>query len=201
MYFSFSAGAAINFTLEVGMPQMEKLAFPTSVIPTSGSVVTRQADVFTVPTTAAGANGAWYTQGVGTLLANGMVPYVDSSNSHRFATMDDGTINNYVLLTESATLDRAVTADAGSQTCLQSNLSTVANSLIKGAVSYGSSNIFAAYSGTSYSACGSTTIPTMTTLGVGSGNGGSAYYLDGWVDRVTYFPTQQLNASLPGYTQ
>ena len=64
--FGIPGTGPINFTLRVGMPQLELGAFSTSVIPTSGSAVTRQADSFTVPVTAAGANGAWYTQGVGT---------------------------------------------------------------------------------------------------------------------------------------
>ncbi|MDE1902202.1 MAG: hypothetical protein KGI37_11295, partial [Alphaproteobacteria bacterium] len=58
--FTLTSGQAVNFTLRVGMPQMELSNYATSVIATSGSVVTRPADVYN-------QEAATYFDGTGTL--------------------------------------------------------------------------------------------------------------------------------------
>ncbi|MDA9451094.1 hypothetical protein [Bradyrhizobium sp. CCBAU 21360] len=149
---------------------------------------------------AAGVNGAWYTAGQGTLLASGMIPYVDSTNAHRFAELEDGSNNNLVTVSASVGIDKIAILNGGSVAYSQNSLSTVANSLIKGGVAY-SSNVYSAFNGTAYTSSSGVNIPTMTELSVGSGNGGTDFFLDGWVNRVVYFQSVQPSASLPDYTR
>ncbi|MGY8666174.1 hypothetical protein Q3C01_28015 [Bradyrhizobium sp. UFLA05-109] len=191
---------AANSSVMVWGAQLEQGSFPTSYIPTAAAAVTRGADAMTIGTTAAGANGAWYTAGQGTLLASGIIPYVDSANAHRFADLSDGSIHNIVTLSATNGSDKAAIINADSVVYTQSSLSTVANSLIKGAIAY-SSNVYSAFSGTAYNTGAGISIPAMTVLSVGSGLGGGAYFLDGWVNRVTYFQSVQPNASMPDYTR
>lgn len=64
-YIQFLAAAAsIDITIRIGLPQSELGAFITSPIPTSGSVVTRAADVLKIPT------GSWYNAVHGTMFIN-----------------------------------------------------------------------------------------------------------------------------------
>ncbi|GLR89780.1 phage head spike fiber domain-containing protein [Bradyrhizobium iriomotense] len=196
---TFNNGGSSSTVLVWGV-QLEVGSFPTSYIPTVGSTVTRNPDAMTIGTTAAGASGVWYTAGQGTLLASGTIPYVDSTNAHRFAEIDDGSNNNIVTLTATNAVDKAAILNAGAVVYAQNPLSTVANSLIKGGIAY-SSNVYSAFSGTAYTSGSGISIPAMTQLCVGCGVGGGAYFLDGWVNRVVYFQSVQPNASLPDYTR
>ena len=141
-----------------------------------------------------------YTAGVGTLLASGIVPYVDSSGIHRFASLDDGSASNSVGLSASGGYDKAYIVQANSVVYSQSPTSTVANTLVIGGISYNSSNVYSAFNGTYYNSGSSITIPTMSELAVGNEGGGFNWFLDGWLTRATYFPTQEPNAALVLYT-
>ena len=207
--YGTSTGQVINFTLRIGMPQLELGAFPTSVIPTYGSAVTRAADVFTVPTTAAGASGAWYTQGVGTLGSIGIIPYEIGSGTSdvatRFVDIDDGTASNGVSLQLSAANSwegYAAIATSGSLTYSQLSSSAFSNNaFVKGALSYNGTNAYAAFNGTSMTSSGAASVSSsMTNLRLGSGPISGVYYLNGWLTRAWYMPTLQPNATLRDYT-
>jgi hypothetical protein len=186
--------------------QIEQGSFPTSYIPTGTNTVTRMSDNFTIPVTASGANGAWYTAGVGTLLANAMIPYEIGSGTSdaamRFAGMDDGTTSNGLGLEVNGANSegQAVEDVSGSLTYDQFSASGLSNNtLIKGAMSYNGTNVYSAFNGTSLTS-GSSTSPTYTELRIGGAVISGVYYSNGWVNRVTYFPTAQPNSSLPEYT-
>ena len=202
MYNTFGNGAVINFTLRIGMPQMELGAFPTSVIPTYGSTATRAADVFTVPTTAAGANGAWYTQGVGTLGVSAIMPYQNPNGEQGYCSLDDGTNSNAIHmfmglgaswyehfeLFNSGSLTYGYTATNG----------YTAGSLDMEALAFQINNVRGESDATSGFTSASATVPTVTELRIGANR--HAIQLDGWITRLWYMPTRQPDASLPGYT-
>ena len=73
-------GAAINFTLRIGLPQLEQGAFATSVIPTSGTAATRSADVASI----SGSNfSAWFNGNEGTMYGFGFVQPAGASSFSR----------------------------------------------------------------------------------------------------------------------
>ena len=57
-----SAGLAVDFTLRIGLPQIEKGPFATSAIPTTTAAATRAADTLSIPT------GSWFNGNTGTQL-------------------------------------------------------------------------------------------------------------------------------------
>ncbi len=86
--FGNPAGAAVDFTLRIYLPQCEESAFPSSPIPTSGIAVTRNADVLTAVRDAPGE---------GTLIAVVRAPDGLPAGG-TVLRWDDGTDANYVHL-------------------------------------------------------------------------------------------------------
>lgn len=85
--YRFNTSGAYDFTLRIGLPQLEPGAFPTSVISTSGTAQTRQADVASM------AVGPWFSRNAGTLIVKAF-PAGASSAYYGFANFNDNTGNN-----------------------------------------------------------------------------------------------------------
>lgn len=84
-----ASGVAIDITLRIGMPQVEKGAFPTSYIPTEASAVTRNADVATV--TGTNFSDFWNATEGGLLVE---FTTGGKSTAIRTAAVSDGSANN-----------------------------------------------------------------------------------------------------------
>jgi hypothetical protein len=184
--------------------QFEAGAFPTSYIPTSGSAVTRAADVFTVPVTATGAGGAWFTQGVGTLGANAVAPYLTTTTSG-LTSIDDGTASNavHVFLTTAAGKHNEV-FNGGTQYGFAppSNGTYTAGTLTHSAIAFAVNNTNIAWDSSVSTSNTSINIPaSLTQLEIGHGRPSNTNYWNGWVNRIWYMPTRQPDASLPDYTR
>ncbi|GLI25656.1 hypothetical protein XFLAVUS301_53300 [Xanthobacter flavus] len=217
-----AASGAFDVTLRIGGPQLEQGAFPTSYIPTSGSTVTRQADVFTLPTST-----GWYNGNAGTLAVEAITPasyYNGLGGVSRwlgFASIDDGTVSNTVHLffSDSSNSQQVMASEAFASgvSYYSSYYSTSqgmpsqypngyptdtypSSSLTKGAVTYSAGSTRSAYNGLSFAAGGGFTLPTATMLRVGARRGGSGI-LNSSVRRVWYMPTRQPDESLPDYTR
>jgi len=199
---SISSGVTLNWKIRIGMPQFEQGAFPTSVIPTSGSAVTRNPDLLTVGTSAAGSNGAWYSAGVGTLSSVGVIPYYGSSGFPCFADLTDGTVNNRLGLFVTANGGiRAENIVSGGSNIYNPQISSpayTAGAVCKEALAFQAGDQGAAIDGTSLTD-GTVSMPSYTQLSIG-GVLNNNNMLNGWVNRVWYMPTRQPDASLPGYT-
>jgi hypothetical protein len=178
--------------------QLEAGAFPTSYISTSGSAVTRAGDAFAVPTS---AGGGWYTAGIGTLLANGTIPYAPPVSKYpgtvSFGTgtnliasyINGGSTSGAFAIYSGGTIVYATTATAGTYTAAGS---------FKSGTAFQVNDANAALNGTGGTAGTPASIPAAGSLYVGSENGGP---WNGWVNRITYFPTRQPNAALADYTR
>ena len=85
--FTIATGATIDFTIRIGMPQLELGSFVTSVIPTSGSTATRNPDNVSM----VGENFSdWYNPSEFSLFANFKIDAPQQSFD-TFVTIDDGT--------------------------------------------------------------------------------------------------------------
>lgn len=172
-------------TLTYGQPQIEVGSFPTSYIPTTGSQVTRAADVASVNTLS-----PWFNPDEGTILAE-------------FTTMGKtGWPGVYSLAPDffmyaDAANKRTGISGRGSAGQLFKPVTQLQDTVIRRADSYDLQGMASAQDG---AATTSNTLPQTTkATGLGLGIGGN-YRLNGHLRRVRYFPRRLSNAELQAMT-
>ena len=182
--------------------QAEAGSLPTSYIPTSGSAVTRSADLASMT----GTNfSSWYNQSEGTLFAAARVNVLGSSSSFPgIAYVDDGTTNNCIGFFVNDAGDDKIGAEAyisgRGQYFLFSSSATTANKLNKAISSYSINNFSGAFDTSSQiQRDTSGSIPTVNRLRIGALRGG-IYPLNGTISRLTYYPIQLTNQQLINLT-
>ena len=181
-----SVGAQVDFTLRVGMPQLELGEFPTSVIPTSGDVVTRGPDVASMT----GTNFSdWFNPTEGTFFWKGSM--VDATEAaSRLLTVDDGTGANNIRF-----------VSAGFQVldgeAVQTNLTVASpsNNVPYTMVGAYRLNDFAASSNGGTTALDTLgTVPTVDRMRIGAAS--TVLPTCCHVEQVEYFPTRLTNAQV-----
>lgn len=199
MCLRFNCGdtvTAVDFTLRIAAPQREFGSFPTSLILTSGSAVTRSADLCTIP-----AN-AWNNQAAGTVFAE-FLRRPGTNASGRAYTIHDGSANNQIR--KSATAGPTV----------QTTFSVVVNTIVRASISptgvaeatvsktagrYAGDDFQAAVNGALGTADTSGFVPSgITTLSLG-GNEGTTGKLNGWLRRFFFVPSNLNDATLQSVT-
>ena len=193
-----TAGAAIDITLRIGLPQLEQGAFATSVIPTTSATVTRAADVASIT----GSNfSSWYRQDEGTVFSDASVSYAIPATSFPLvASFNDGTSNNRIengFLT-AAVAGYEVTSVGSSQVGLYP---AVGSSTRKLATAFQANNFAASVNGGSANTDASGTAPTVDRLRLGDRTGAATTNLFGTIRRLTYWPTRLSNEVLQRITQ
>jgi hypothetical protein len=205
MNIPVAGNTAIDFTVRLGLPQLEQGAFATSVIPTTSATVTRAADVASIT----GSNfSSWYNQTEGTVFAETQLPAGSATNTSGRSIIDinDGSTNNRIGL-------RAISSGTtGDQFTIRSGNTTVAQFASNGtAVSSVARKIAAVYKLDDFAswATGATSAATDTSgalpigvnqLGIGSVTAGGEY-LSGTIKRLTYWPVRLSNTTLQQITQ
>lgn len=194
--FSFNNGVAIDITLRIGLPQLELGAFATSVIPTTTTALTRAADVASVNTLS-----PWYNASAGTIYAETQLISTVARNAAGF-DLNDGTTNNRNIFRAFTTgsSDQNVVRSGGSLISGLSNVTTPTTAVRKTAAAY-AVNDFA------FTANGSTPLTTLSgavpvginTFLLGSAVAGTEF-LNGYLRRITYYPTRLSNVQLQAIT-
>jgi len=173
-----SAQSAQTFSLW-GAQLEANASFPTSYIPTSGSTVTRGADVASIE----GTNfSSWYNQSEGTVFVElgseqGGVPA-------RFQLSDDSGVNRI------QSRKNQLYCFNGTQ---QFNLSYTSS--LKEASAFSGTSTSVAVSGSVVATHGSASLPTCTNIEIGK-RGGNFNYLNGHISRLAYFPTRKTDQKL-----
>lgn len=191
-----ATGATIDFTLRIGMPQLELGAFATSVIPTTTAAATRSADVAQIT----GTNfSSWYRQDEGTLFAEVGYQQNNLTSTQMAASFNDTTANNRWTAAFGSTGTGVMlrnTGGAGLVSTSTSNAATVgATNKIAVAISTGASLVL---NGGTVATNASYAAPTVTQLELGRHLG--AGYFNGHLRRITYWPTRLPNAGLQQIT-
>jgi hypothetical protein len=189
---------AIDITLRIGLPQLEQGAFATSVIPTSGTAVTRSADVASIT----GDNfSRWYRQDEGTVLASTVISVPKKSTTFSAAaSFNDGTINNRILIvvnSDSSNNFYGVFAASGNATQANANTGVVDSATSASiALAYQVDNIGYSLNGLNTVLDTSASIPTVDRLEIGLG----LQRLNGTIRRLCFFPQRLPNSTLQNIT-
>jgi hypothetical protein len=173
-----SSGTASG-ALTVWGAQVEAGAFVTSYIPTTGASATRAVDVCTVPTSSVPS----FSATEGTLYA--AFRPLGVSGTQTAIYLDDGTSNERMGIRASSAALAGVVVDGGvSQAAVSGGTLTAAAT--KAAMAYKLDDIGLAVNGVAGTADTSATLPTVTTLLIGTRLTGSES-LSGWYTRVSYY--------------
>lgn len=183
-------GGVYDFTLRIGMPQLEGGAFTTSPIPTTNGAMTRAADVCEI----AGTDfSAWYNQNAGTFYTESTVPQTNASGFWRVLS---GNVSNTPQIFNNGGVFNWNYSSIGTSTLA----APVANSLTKIAGTYAVNDVRGAMNGTLGDADTSVSIISPTAVKLGAAYSTESRELNGYISRLTYFPSRLSNAILQRLT-
>lgn len=179
-------------TYIVDCAQLEVGAFATSIITTTAATVTRAADSASMT----GTNfSSWFNASAGTFVAD-FVSGNYSAASMALLAVTDGTANNRFLLyrnTTSGVNFASYVAGVGDFTPFTTPALTG-----KIAAAYTSADKHISYNGASVVSNSVATPVGLNRLDIGNATGGSA--LNGYIRRISYYPTRLANATLQALT-
>jgi len=181
-------------TVYIWGAELETGSFPTSYIPTSGSTVTRAADVASIT----GSNfSSWYNQSEGTVVSNS-VTTADPAFTY---TINDGTNSNRLGLNIGTDYGQPFVTVSGTSYQYGTAPTLVAGG---GLVAFGyKANDYAAYGdATALTGSSPTSVPTgLNELAIGfRGTYQSDTHLNGHISRLTYYPQRLPDATLQALT-
>ncbi len=194
--FTVTNSAAINFTLRIGLPQLELGAFATSVIPTTTTALTRNADAASMT----GTNfSSWYNAVEGTLYVEANTP--DFAVAYVFADINSNSLTNYIRQSTSSlgTISQFVVSDSGTAVA-SPGVAVTLGSVRKAAGAYILNSIQQSVNGLLGTQDTSATIPAgLTQLNIGSRSTG-ANNVNGTIRRIAYYPTRLADTTLQALT-
>jgi hypothetical protein len=190
--FSFASGVAIDFTIRIGLPQLELGSFATSACPTTTATVTRAADVASITGT---AFSSWANNNEGTIFSDSSI-IASQIKTQAVWELSGGTIVSSLRQPQgTANQFRAIiggtfTASPGTGGSLTTGvtLAAVAYSGTAGRLQVGSVGVDATSSALD-----------ATSLSIGSLAGSSQ--LNGRIKRLTFWPVRLANTVLQAITQ
>ena len=189
-----AGNTAIDFTLRIGLPQLEQGAFATSPILTSGAAATRNADVAQIT---GSAFSGWYRQDEGTMFAEGR-----AVNNGVIAVANDGSFDNRKPQFNLGALGSADAnyVAAGSLVASFTQLSSVGISN-RWATAYAVDNFGFSSNGLAPAQDSSGALPPgINALRLGSFQNGSSY-ANGPIKRLCFWPARLPNSTLQALSQ
>jgi hypothetical protein len=190
---------AADITLRIGLPQLEQGAFATSVIPTTTTALTRNADVASMT----GTNfSSWFNAATGSLYTEFVINSTAPTSGFPTASVfSDGTFNNRIVtafLNDAVnTLEMFVSNGGASQASLISGAYT-ALTVAKMIGVYATNDFALCVNGGSVLTDTSGTVPTVSRFDVGYQISGS--FLNGYIRRISYYPVRLPNSTLQALT-
>ena len=198
MGINVANNTVVDFTIRIGLPQLEQGAFATSVIPTTTATATRAADVASIT----GSNfSSWYNQTEGTLYWEGVIDSALPSGSFGqffdFRTDGPNRLSLYWNPTTTNNVGFFVMTGGVTQVTTQHSLGTNVQSKLSGA--YKINDFASSLSGSVVQTDTSGTLPTSIVASIGSAGAGSVLGQQR-IRRLTYWPQRLSNATLQALT-
>jgi hypothetical protein len=190
--FTVTGNTTMDFTLRLGMPQMEQGAFATSVIPTTSATATRAADVASITGT---AFSSFYNQTEGSFFCSTFAP----KGNVVFGTAD--TFDNTQYVTVAASNNIFIRSGGSDQALLSAAVSSSANTNI--AFGYALNSFAAVSNGGTISTDTAGNVPAAQIrlkLGTSPWDAGASNSLNGTIKRLTYWPVRLANPTLQSIT-
>ena len=187
------AATPIDFTLRIGLPQLEQGAFATSPILTSTAAATRAADVVSIT---GSAFSSWYRQDEGTIYHQG-----STASAGNFFSIDDSTVSNRITSYFPAATAPALFIATGGAT--QANISSsaiTAGSMFAQANAYKANDFVIVTNGGAASTDTSGSVPTVNRMVIGVNNFGTAN-INGTIKRLVFWPQRLPSSTLQSITQ
>ncbi len=201
IYPKASSGGTIGDSVIVWGEQVETGTDATSYIPTTSTAVTRQADMFTIPT------GGWYNVSKGTMLSRYDIPYLTGTNYPGTAVISNGTgANGNILYVNATSKYRAAQIKSGNIISFNQGAGAAStlteNTPTSDALAYEENNANFAASGGIGTVDTVVTIPaSVSNLYIGGDGLGITSKLNGRVSIFKYYPLRVGDTQLQLLTQ
>lgn len=190
--FTINAGATVDLTVRIGLPQLEQGAFSTSPIPTTTAQATRAADIATL------ALGSWFNAAEGTLVAD--VTERSGAALGAIAELNDGSyINRISLVRPTASALYAGLVVVGGSALTYGTVSGVSAGSHRIACAYKAGDAIGAVDGVLSPAGAPASLPVVSALRLGHESSGAAL-LNGHIRRIRYYRTRLSNTQLQALT-
>jgi hypothetical protein len=188
-------GNSYDFTLRIGLPQLEQGAFATSVIPTTTAATTRSADIASI-----GTLSPWYNATEGTVYFESKT--AQGSNAYPWSLFGTSTTNR--IFANYLTLDRMQSgirvASVFEVSVSTPNNSAPLNTFGKGATAYKVNDFGFSWNGAAALTDTSTSLPVVQQLDIGNNGALATNFLNGYLRRITYTPRRLTDAELQSLT-
>ena len=195
-----AAGAAIDITLRIGLPQLEQGATASSVIPTTTAAATRNADVAQIT----GTNfSSWYRQDELTMFAqyNSTTWNADANFPKSFAIGTDDSNGFWIGGDTTDNVYRYRVRNGGVN---QFGAATIPRTTItnnKTAIAVKASDFAVAADGGNLATGTTGSVPAATSMSIGSDLALNINFANQPIKRLTYWPQRLDNATLAAITQ
>ena len=179
--------------------QLEAGAFATSYIPTTTTALTRSADVASMT----GTNfSSWFNAVEGTIFCQGIGVNNVATGTRRYFEINNNTSDERVLAGYGFTTScRYVVSDGGATQADISVTTTTGGVSVKMAAAYKVNDFQQASNGTLGTADTSGTLPTVDRMFIGQAETtAAATMLNGYIQRIAYYPTRLADAQLQALT-
>jgi hypothetical protein len=195
---NFTNDLPVDFTLRIGLPQLEQGAFATSVIPTTTTALTRNADAATMT----GTNfSSWYNASEGTLYAE----FTASANANTvYAAISNGATNqNSIYFDNDSGVTRNVIFSSNSaQAAMSTGAIGTVGTVNKIAGAYKVNDFAVSRNGAAAVTDTAGNVPVSPSqLDIGRNpNAVATTYVSGYIRRIAYYPVRNADSQLQALT-